>query len=447
MNDSLSSGSDYEQLRWLSTEVAAQTGQFDGLSFEEILALAPAVLRSLIDSARLQLVREHEQQADEPLKRGPVQLANGSSAFTSYYVGPPEPVWFTAYGYSDSDHLTLSLYFNRLEHALQAAGYAEELNRQARHDWLTGLLWADRLKEVLQQQIPPWTPMALLGIDLEQPEQALGAEERRLRLRSFAHALRLTLGEEDTAYKLERNLLAVLTPERELTRIESTVQRLDPRASMAYALSGEASGAKLLDLVITRLAGGSGSTMRNRPRRPAARPGQYPLKIHCGAPTALALLEQLTGDWRFTAPLSLVLDQPVGYALEVMPQVRRAVLVLTDGASRGYLHDLTDLEPEGLIFGKLDAPELRRQLELMAAGERIYSGPLLERSPLFPRERQVWRLIANGLDNEAIATHLGIGERTVANYFTSLKDKLHLPTRSAVALAYWGRLNRELPER
>src|SRR5690554_2360482 len=137
VNDSLSSGSDYEQLRWLSTEVAAQTGQFDGLSFEEILALAPAVLRSLIDSARLQLVREHEQQADEPLKRGPVQLANGSSAFTSYYVGPPEPVWFTAYGYSDSDHLTLSLYFNRLEHALQAAGYAEELNRQARHDWLT----------------------------------------------------------------------------------------------------------------------------------------------------------------------------------------------------------------------------------------------------------------------------------------------------------------------
>lgn len=445
MNESRDPVSDFEQLRWLSADISARTAQFDGLSFEEILALAPAVLRSVVSGARLQLTREHEQHADGPLKRGPVQLANGSDAYASYYIGPPEPVWFTVYGSSSADQLPLSLFFDRLEQALQAAGYTEELNRQARHDWLTGLLWGDRLKGKLQQSLPDWTPLVLLVIDLQQPTESTLDEERQLRLRWFAHALRLSLGEEDTAYKLERDLLAVLTPERELNRIENTVLRLEPRAKLAYALSGEASGPGLLDLALTRLHGSQSTSQRRRSRRLTPRPGQYPLSVHCGAPTALALLQQLTRDWRFTAQLSLVLDQPAGFALEMLPRVQRPALVLTDGASHGYLHDLTDLEPEGLVFGELDAGGLRRHLEAMAAGERVYAGPLLERSPLFPRERQVWRLIARGLDNEAIATQLGIGERTVANYFTSLKEKLHLPSRSAVALAYWGRLKGEEP--
>lgn len=441
MNETLHPGSDFEQLRWRSAEVAAQTAQFDRLSFEEILALAPAVLRSLISGARLQVTREHEQQADGPLSRGPVQLANGSSAFASCYVGPAEPVWFTAYGFSEADQLTLALFFDRLEQALQAAGYAEELNRQARRDWLTGLLWGDRLKDMLQQGLPDWTPMALFVIDPLLADQAEQSEEQQLRLRWFAHALRLSLGEEESAYRLERGVLAVLTPERELSRIDSTVRRLEPAVKLAYALSGEASGPALLELALSRLEGGRRDRLRaTRTRRKAQRVGQYPLTIHCGAPTAAALLEQLTGAWRFTGPLSLVLDQPAGYALSLLPKVKRPVLVLTDGASHGYLHDLLELEPEGLVFGELDPAELRRHLEAMAGGERVYVGPLLERSPLFPRERQVWRLIAHGLDNEAIARRLGIGERTVANYFTGLKEKLHLPTRSAVALAYWGRL-------
>lgn len=445
MNDTPDPVIDFEQLRWLSTDINAQSAQFDGLTFEEILALAPAVLRSIISGARLQLTREHEQQADAPLARGPVKLANGSSAWSGFYLGPPEPVWFTVYGFSAAEHLTLALFFNRLEQSLQAAGYTEELNRQARHDWLTGLLWGDRLKGTLQQNLPGWTPLALLVIDTQAAAETPVTEERHLRLRWFAHALRLSLGEEDSAYRLEHNLLAVLTPERELNRIESTVLRLEPRAKLAYALSGEASGPSLLELALSRLQGGPVSRQQRRSRRPASRPGQYPLTVHCGSPTALALLQQLTGDWRFTQQLSLVLDQPAGYALEMLPRAQRPALVLTDGASRGYLHDLTELEPEGLVFGELDPAGLRRQLEVMAAGERVYAGPLLEHSPLFPRERQVWRLIAKGLDNQAIATQLGIGERTVANYFTSLKEKLHLPSRSAVALAYWGRLQGETP--
>lgn len=441
VNESPDPSPDFERLLLLSTEIKAQMEQLDQLSFEEILTLAPALLRTMVSGSSLQVIREHEQAADALVQTGTIQLANGTSAFASTYVGPPEPVWFMVYGFPDTWQLTVALFLQQLQHALQAAGYTEELNRQARQDWLTGLFWAGRLRQTLEEKLPEWTPMALLVTDLSQPADESSEEERQLRLRWFAQALRLSLDEDGSAYKLQRNRLAVLMPERELSRIESTIRRLAPHSRLAYALSGEASGSALLDLALARLGGGGAAQRKNlHTRRTERRTGQYPLSIHCGSPTARALLAQLTGDWRFTSPLSLILDQPAGFALEEFPDVRRPVLILTDGASHGYAHDLMELEPEGLVFGQLSSAELRRHLQVLATGERIFAGPIIDRSPLFPRERQVWRLIAQGLDNPAIARQLGIGERTAANYFTSLKDKLHLPTRSAVALAYWGRL-------
>ena len=44
---------------------------------------------------------------------------------------------------------------------------------------------------------------------------------------------------------------------------------------------------------------------------------------------------------------------------------------------------------------------------------------------LTPAEREVVRLACRGLDNAAIARHLHKSEKTVANQFTSIYDKLH----------------------
>lgn len=430
------------RLRQLTARVADATDAFTDMEFEEILARAAAALQTLVSGVRLRVLREHEREAGEAVQQGTLRLPNGVHTYGSQYVGPPEPIHFVAYGLDDADDtvVLLQIFFERLQRALQHAGVTAELVRQSRRDWLTGLNLASRLEEALRELNPLWSATALLAVQLPVHGEAPGDPEAQLKLRSFAQSLRLALGDEDRAYQLERNTIAILTAERELARVEATVTRLAPDARLAYALSGEATGSRLIELALSRVAGRK-QISRQSAAIPAA--GLHPVTVFSGTTTALTLLEQVAQDWLFRVPVSLVLDLPAGYALDALPAVNRPVLVVTDGASRGYLHDLADLEPDGLVFGGLDAPEVRVHLERIAAGERVYSGPILDRSQLFPREREVWRLVARGLDNQQIALELGISERTVANYFTGLKDKLHLSTRCAVALSYWGRLKQE----
>jgi DNA-binding NarL/FixJ family response regulator len=54
--------------------------------------------------------------------------------------------------------------------------------------------------------------------------------------------------------------------------------------------------------------------------------------------------------------------------------------------------------------------------------------------PLTPREVEVLRLVAQGLDNAAIARQLTITRRTVQNHVSSIYGKLHVITRTEAAL-------------
>jgi pimeloyl-ACP methyl ester carboxylesterase/DNA-binding CsgD family transcriptional regulator len=55
---------------------------------------------------------------------------------------------------------------------------------------------------------------------------------------------------------------------------------------------------------------------------------------------------------------------------------------------------------------------------------------------LTPREAEVLELVAQGLDNEAIAARLGVTPKTVRNYVSILYDKLGVPSRArAIVLA------------
>jgi DNA-binding NarL/FixJ family response regulator len=57
--------------------------------------------------------------------------------------------------------------------------------------------------------------------------------------------------------------------------------------------------------------------------------------------------------------------------------------------------------------------------------------------PLSPRELEILRLIARGLDNPAIATHLGVSEGTVKNHVTHLYDKLSVRSRAEAVVWAW----------
>jgi len=56
---------------------------------------------------------------------------------------------------------------------------------------------------------------------------------------------------------------------------------------------------------------------------------------------------------------------------------------------------------------------------------------------LSPREREVLRLIAEGLSNAQIAERLVIAERTVKSHINNILSKLHLADRTQVAIFAW----------
>ncbi|MFD8702988.1 response regulator [Kitasatospora sp. NPDC059648] len=61
--------------------------------------------------------------------------------------------------------------------------------------------------------------------------------------------------------------------------------------------------------------------------------------------------------------------------------------------------------------------------------------PALATGELTPREVEVWRLIATGLDNAAISLALDISQSTVKNYITSIFGKLDVRDRAQAVIA------------
>ncbi len=171
------------------------------------------------------------------------------------------------------------------------------------------------------------------------------------------------------------------------------------------------------------------------------------MTVHCGLEQVrLAVQERVHSPPLASAGLHLLLDAPLGFALEILTtqlSARRAhTLVVTDSPSHPYLRDLLAQGPQGLVVGSPDDAALTTALERVGRGEAFYDGPALEDDDLYPREREVWRLVVRGLSNAQIAAALGISEKTVANYVTNLQDKLFLNNRVELVLFYLGRLER-----
>ena len=79
------------------------------------------------------------------------------------------------------------------------------------------------------------------------------------------------------------------------------------------------------------------------------------------------------------------------------------------------------------------SPAVARQVVYRAIGQR----PTPSRPPslpLTPREVQVLRLLAQGLDNAAIAQQLMVTRRTVQNHVSSIYGKLEVSTRTEAVL-------------
>jgi len=132
---------------------------------------------------------------------------------------------------------------------------------------------------------------------------------------------------------------------------------------------------------------------------------------------------------------------------EVMPEAH--ILVLTSFAegervfqaikagALGYL--LKDATRDQLLQAIRDVAQGQGSLQpsiAMKMIQEIHQSASADWSPepLTRREEETLRLIARGLTNQEIAAKLGVHERTVAKYVSSILDKLHLANRTQAAL-------------
>jgi DNA-binding NarL/FixJ family response regulator len=113
----------------------------------------------------------------------------------------------------------------------------------------------------------------------------------------------------------------------------------------------------------------------------------------------------------------------------------------------GFL--LKDVTPEQLIAAvrlvaagdALLAPSITRRLIERYAARNARSELTADLSSLTERELEVLRLMARGLNNEAIGETLFVGEATVKTHVAHILDKLHVQNRvQAVVAAYESRL-------
>jgi len=114
---------------------------------------------------------------------------------------------------------------------------------------------------------------------------------------------------------------------------------------------------------------------------------------------------------------------------------RVQVLAALDAGARGYL--LKDAEPDELLRGiraaaRGDAPLDPRAAHAVLTRETVGA-------TLTTREREVLKLVADGLPNKQIARALGITEKTVKAHMTKIFAAIGVTDRTAAAL--WAHRN------
>ncbi len=359
-----------------------------GRTPEEVLAAAQRYASFLFSGGRLEVLPLADYQPQGGVVRGMTTLADGARVYLSLlgergYAALSSPELSAQAGQYLA---TLFLEHLRLALAVQPAqaGHAPVIGGEAS---LMQALEDDRRQN------------GALVLALYPNLETL-ADVRRT-----VHLLEDRTGAQ--VFALGDGVLGVLTSVGQLGQTLATAQRLQP-LSLAHALSLERQGSALLSLARARL-------------RVAASDQGGDLELQ-GLPHSI----------------EVVLDWPVGHALSVEASERRR-LAVTPNPHPAYLADLLDL-----YDGVLDVPRGHfRAADILEAAQALERGEPVKpevntQVGLFPRERQVLRLTAQGHSPAQVARSLGISEKTVANQLSAIQEKLMATSRVGLVLAYLG---------
>lgn len=135
--------------------------------------------------------------------------------------------------------------------------------------------------------------------------------------------------------------------------------------------------------------------------------------------------------------------------IEVARRVHRSapdtgLILYTAHAERGHLSDALDAGARGFVLKEAPLADLVRAVETVAAGgtyvDPVLAGVLIRSTDQLPhlteRQRDVLRLLADGLSNEEIGRRLYISPETVRTHVRKAMARLGADTRTqAVAMA------------
>lgn len=141
------------------------------------------------------------------------------------------------------------------------------------------------------------------------------------------------------------------------------------------------------------------------------------------------------------------IEMPLLSGLEVARRVADdglavRVVIFTTFARSGYLRRALDAGVAGYVLKDAPITDLVDALRRVHDGERVVAPELAvaawgDADPLTDRERDVLRLVGEGLPNSEISERIHLSEGTVRNYLSSAMGKLGVDSRHAAAHRAW----------
>jgi two-component system response regulator DevR len=127
------------------------------------------------------------------------------------------------------------------------------------------------------------------------------------------------------------------------------------------------------------------------------------------------------------------------------------VLILTSSVDDSMVDDAIRAGAHGYLLKEIDGRGLVNAIHDVAAGKSILDPAVTARvmqmvksggtgrdalASLSPQEKRVLALIAEGCTNKEVGVKLGLSEKTVKNYLSTVFEKLHVSRRAEAAVIY-----------
>ena len=164
--------------------------------------------------------------------------------------------------------------------------------------------------------------------------------------------------------------------------------------------------------------------------------------------------EQATADIERLEPDIVLLDLqlPRSSGMDVLRELRQhqkktRVVLLTAGIDDASLMEAKALHVQGIVLKNSDPAYLFECLDRVKRGGQWFDPEVTERlkrlsdtlghgerATLAPRERELIKLVRNGLRNREIAQKLGVTEGTIKVYLHTVFQKLGVSSRTELAI-------------